>query len=220
MPEIRSEIPTNEELRQYLLASFPTVAEDFTFRCPDSLRDHEEFLALAALGFNDFWQQASAAIFRSLQRLNGLPRDDTFWHNSNHRPTIFKLKCFCKEVLAEEPRDPVALWTCLALDVFQSANNFGQDQWYALREVGPIDAKQPVYAALFTELNAAPTASALAVLLSGWDDSSAEGLLLTMKKSGSERISRWSADVLTLLDRERGRGLTVAAPDGVDSDCC
>ncbi len=47
----------------------------------------------------------------SMLRLNSLPRTDVFWHNTNLRPTVFKLWEFCYLVLREEPDDLPSLWS-------------------------------------------------------------------------------------------------------------
>jgi hypothetical protein len=99
MPEIRNEFPTDDELREYLLASFPALGNDFSYQVPEYVtrnsRYAAELLLLPSVGFGEFWHRAAQAVFRSLQRLNELPRDDSFWNNTNRRPTLFKLHDYC-----------------------------------------------------------------------------------------------------------------------------
>lgn len=61
-----------------------------------------------------FEAKARAGMLETLQRLNRTPRTDMFWHNTNLRPTPFKLWDFCAGLVLTNPRDISALWTLAA----------------------------------------------------------------------------------------------------------
>jgi hypothetical protein len=208
MPEIRNEIPTDDELREYLLASFPSLGDDFSYLVPECIIRYSpaaaEFLLLPSLGFGEFWHRAAQAVFRSLQRLNELPRDDPFWQNTNRRPTLFKLHDHCARLLRQDTRDEVALWTVAALDVFYGSNDFGRERWATLRRTTGLDIRWPVYAALYTELHAAPSAAGLAEFL--WENAAvaeAAPLLRLFAECPGRRIRAWSLAVRQLIDGGR-----------------
>lgn len=206
MPEIKTEVPADSELRQYLLECFPFISDEFTFIPPGPWEGYadadrfSDFRLLESIGFNSFFQRAVTAVFQCLQRLNQLPRDDPFWHNTNRRPTVPKLWGFCRRLLQRDSGDTLALWTWAALELLHGSNDFGQAEWKALARAGVLEITWPIYAALYTELNAAPSAEALATLLVEFNGAAeAIPFIETLTHSEGANISAWARRVLAHL---------------------
>ena len=136
MPELKNEIPTDSELREYFLVDFAFTVEGEMYAPPN--RGVPELTA----GCNRLIKKAGEAIFASLQRLNRLERTDQFWRDTNRRPTVYKLRGFCDVLLKENPGDVLALWTQLALDVVWGTSNgrFDLERLRQLRAAGELEA--------------------------------------------------------------------------------
>src|SRR5262245_38152393 len=93
MPELKNEIPTDSELREYFLEHFSSTVEGEMYAPPN--RGVPELTA----GCNRLIKKAGESIFASLQRLNQLERTDPFWRGTNRRTTVYKLIEFCDVVL-------------------------------------------------------------------------------------------------------------------------
>jgi hypothetical protein len=151
MPELKNEVPTDQELREYYMEHYGYLVELLNHQHPESGADTEFFRALRllpSLGCKDFLSTALESIFASLQRLNRLPRTDPFWHNTNRRPTVYKLHEFCQLVLQKDPNDALALWTVMAMSIFAGADSSYSREWRRLNELGRLETGQVVCAAL------------------------------------------------------------------------
>jgi hypothetical protein len=104
MSEIKSEIPTDEELNTYFQAYWQEQDESI-----------KKLSAKYEIDFHRTFENLHDSILKSLQRLNKLARDNSFWNNTNKRPTIYKLDDYCNLLLKENPNDTLALWTKIAL---------------------------------------------------------------------------------------------------------
>jgi hypothetical protein len=94
MPEIKNEVPTDQELRDYFMEHYGSLGDLLNHQHAGSDAESEATRALRLspdLGCKSFLSTALDSIFASLQRLNRLPRTDPFWHNTNRRPTVYKL---------------------------------------------------------------------------------------------------------------------------------
>ena len=67
--------------------------------------------------------------------------------------------------LAEDPRDPEALWAAAILPVWFGRNDFGQESWLELSRLPEFDLRWPLYAALTIDLTANSTAWQVAEFL-------------------------------------------------------
>ena len=116
----------------------------------------------------------------SMRRLNSLPRTDPFWHNTNLRPTMFKLWEFCSLVLSKEPDDLPSLWSLAVLHTLERGY-FEVPIWTRLAAVE---------AAWF----------AAALLMGATFEGTAERFVLFVRATGQED------PVMRILDRDRGFG--------------
>jgi hypothetical protein len=196
MPELKNEIPTDSELREYFLEDFDYIVEGEMYT-PAKLGVPE-----LAAGCNRLIKKAGESIFASLQRLNRLERTDPFWRGTNRRPTVYKLREFCDVVLKENPGDVLALWTQLALDVVWGTTNgrFDLERLRRLRAAGKLEAEELICAELHIDFNSRGTASTTARLLRelGMSDE-ARPVLETGRRSADEAIVCWCKSVLAKL---------------------
>jgi hypothetical protein len=199
MPELKNEIPTDSELREYFLEDFAFTVEGEMYAPPN--RGVPELTG----GCNRLIKKAGEAIFASLQRLNRLERTDPFWRGTNRRPTVYKLREFCDVVLKENAGDVLALWTQLALDVLWGTSNgrFDLEQLRQLRAAGKLEAEELICAELHIEFNwGRSTASTTARLLRelGLSDE-ARPVLETGRRSADGGIVNWCESVLANLSK-------------------
>ena len=197
MPELKNEIPTDSELREYFLEDYAFTVEGEMYAPPN--RGVPELTA----GCNRLIKKAGEAIFASLQRLNRLERTDQFWRDTNRRPTVYKLRGFCDVLLKENAEDVLALWTQLALDVVWGSRNgrFDLEQLRQLRAAGKLEAEELICAELHIQLGCGcSTASTTARLLRelGMSDE-AKPVLATGRRSADGRIVSWCESVLANL---------------------
>ena len=204
MLELTNEIPSDSELRDYFLAEF---AFTVTGELPPPLgavASAELSLAwadFARLGGKCFLQSLGESIYASLQRLNQLPRTDLFWHQTNRRPTVYKLHEFCALVLKRNPADSLALRTTLALSVLQGSAFWGLAQWRQLRAAGALTAEEVVCQAIYSELVLGEgEPSATAELFAELDlVAAAKPLLEECRKSEAKLLHDWGESLLTEL---------------------
>lgn len=202
-----SEAPTDEELREYLLANvkmspiawnFPDSEFSTAKLAPDYVASLRAF---PLVGGSLFLQRVVDALFAGLQRLNGLPRDDPFWESRNPRPTLYKLRDFAAKTVQRDPNDVVALWTQVGLYILHGSRNFGAKQWRRLHYVGQFDVTWPILAALVTEINADPTVEPLTELLDRIEmKEEARAFLRTFDACNDPWIIEWRDAVLAALD--------------------
>ena len=171
MTERLSEAPSEEELREYLLANVRMSAVAWGVR--DSEFDEsrldpeyvESLRAVLGLGADRFIDRVVEALLDGLLRLNALSRDDPFWAGRTRSPTLHKLRDFTFEIAERDRKDVRALWTQAAFHLLHGSLNFGQKQWRRLYLAGEFDVSWPIFAAMVTELNAEATDRELAALL-------------------------------------------------------
>jgi hypothetical protein len=212
MNERLSETPSSDELRAYVLENAKMSAVAWCVpnsEFADGKLAPEYLASLRAfplVGGALFVQRLLDALVEALERLNALSRDDPFWGGRNLRPTLLKLRDHNAEILRKNPDDRVALWAQAALYVLHGSTNFGPKQWRRLHYVGDFDVRWPVLAALATELNADPTAEALAELLDRVEAvPEAREFLATFDACGDAWIVAWRDAVVAALD-DLGKG--------------
>jgi hypothetical protein len=197
MPELKYEIPTDNELREYFLEHFDFTVKGEMF-APLARAEGQDLRA----GCDRLIKKAGESIFASLQRLNRLERADPFWRGTNRRPTVYKLGEFCDVALKENPEDVLALRTKLALSVvWGDYGLFGLEQWRRLQATSELEAEDLICAELYIELACGcGTASRAAGLLRelGLSDE-AKSVLETGRRSADEVIVNWCESVLVNL---------------------
>jgi hypothetical protein len=96
VPETKTQLPSDQELRSYLDEWLKTSAVSLLADYPEDRKNYhpevvEALSYLSSSGSRSkFLTTVNNSIFQSLQRLNQLPRSDPFWYNTNCRPTIFQ----------------------------------------------------------------------------------------------------------------------------------
>src|SRR5438045_2824610 len=88
-----------------------------------------------------FPSRAKRALLEGLLRLDRLPRDDPFWHNSNRRATFFKLQDFNRRLVEQDPCDEQALWCQIALAQKDSSGYLSAEAWGQLHRCGKLDVR-------------------------------------------------------------------------------
>jgi hypothetical protein len=158
MPELINEIPTNEELFIYLMEHIGKNIFGFSFinQFPDEKdKRYKEFyrdftVPFHKLGFSKYFKIVAEHIFDGLKMLNEFPRTDSFWGNTNNRPTIYKLPSFCEQLLSKDKCNERALWTRLSLNIYWGSPNFGAERWKILMELERTDISFPIFAAFYS----------------------------------------------------------------------
>jgi hypothetical protein len=206
VPEIRSEVPTDEELAAYLDESLK--ASSFSLLDPESWHYyHPEVIeALAYLSTcqqrPDFLATFKDSLFQSLQRLNRLPRSDAFWHNTNLRPTIHKLGEFCQKALADNPDDILSLRTLSALTVFHTGD-FVQGRWEQLYRVESTGLEPIVFAAMLLEIAGSDSTDEFSEFVrSTGTMMEVRSLLQETSEHGGKLLGEWSRAVAESLRME------------------
>jgi hypothetical protein len=106
MPELSCENPSQEELQSYLNEHWQETEKTINY-----------FFDHFGVDTHESYTKYHDVILHSLYRLNDIPRDNKFWHNTNNKPTIYKLNEFCRLKLAENADDVLFLWTIIALAI-------------------------------------------------------------------------------------------------------
>jgi hypothetical protein len=198
MPELQSEVPTDDELRRYLEASLNRSGISLLSGLPENQTHyHPEVVeSLAFLSSSPvcarFVDSAANTLLTSLQRLNRVPRDDSFWERTNRRPTIFKLTDFGERVLREDPNDVLALLTRAVLNIVFTGE-FGLSLWVQLYRLNAVDLEYVAFAALLLEVGGSPTSEEFAQFLKETANASkADELLLPVREHGGKFLGQWN----------------------------
>jgi hypothetical protein len=197
MPEIKNELPTDQELREYFMEHYGYLVDLLSHKDLDA--DSEPLRALRllpGLGCEEFLSTSLESIFASLQRLNRLSRTDPFWNNTNKRPTVFKLDEFCRLILEEDPSDALALRTILAKSVLDCAASFNAQGWKRMIEAGQLEAPQVACAALCYALMGGESEGLVELLKEVQAVEDVRPMLEQFSASESELISEWATSVL------------------------
>lgn len=146
MPEIKNVIPDDSELYAYYRESRPDPAlRDF-----EGFEDIEE--AAERFGCREYLCKVDSIVWDGLKWMNTLDRSHTFWTGTNLRPTIYKLFGFARMIRDSEPDNLRALWLLAVEDTFSGANEFGEESWFRLWQVGSLDVRWPIRAGLWNEM--------------------------------------------------------------------
>ena len=200
-------MPTDEELREYLLAIVKMSPIAWNFAGSEFNQEHldadfvRSLRAFAGFGEGAFVARVFDSLLDALRRLNALPRDDPFWEGRTKAPTIYKLRDYNHHVLRKNPDDVDALWTQAALYLLHGSTNFGQKQWRRLHYAGHFDVSWPILAALVTELNSGPTGEELVELIDRIEAASdAKRFLRSLDATHDPWILTWRDEILAALD--------------------
>jgi hypothetical protein len=214
MPEIVNEVPSDSELRAYLnewlngSAGFvmlstnpancngyhPEVVEALAYLWAHPL--HEVFL-----------ERCHASLLNALKRLNGLPRNDAFWRNTNCRPTVFKLAEFGNRVRLKAPDDELTLFTSAFLDV-ATVGEFHPDLWAHLYRIEAVDVRFVAYVAMLLEITGAPDTDELATFAQ--ETKSVQEVIAFLREVPTESgvvLAEWARRVLTVIESGPGNRL-------------
>jgi hypothetical protein len=162
MPELANEYPSRQELWEYFLQNCQWVREDYT---PTHLTRPYQLEAYYRFEGRLLELKMGEVIWDALNALDRLDRNNSFWVNTNRRPTLYKLTGYARLRLREDGFDELGLWTLAMLDSFYGANQFGQQWWKRLAALGKLEVKWPILAALRNEVEFGMGRSELAALL-------------------------------------------------------
>jgi hypothetical protein len=203
--EIRNEIPSDQELADYLDESLNSSSISLLtdYRSPQARLHTELVEALDYLSSrpisSEFLSDLKNALFLSLQRLNQLPRTNPFWRNSNLRPTIFKVGEFCEGVLSREPADVPSLLAISAMTIFHTSE-FRWGRWTQLLALNAVSLEWIVFAAMYMEVCGADDSGEFAEFVgSSGMRTAITPLLAKIGEDSGSLLSRWSYNVLSLL---------------------
>jgi hypothetical protein len=197
MPELHNEVPSEDELHEYFKRCLADTTLSWLRTPAGSLAANhaknsvDALLSLRLLGADQFYDHSVGALFQTLTRLNGMPRSDPFWHNTNNRPTWFKIPDFCRRVLLADPRDELALWALGALDVV-AGDHFGQWSWTRLHALGRFELPWAVCAAYMISGSAPDDVDQLVCfLLSRTSADEARSVLEPFRLRGAGDLPEW-----------------------------
>lgn len=205
MPEIKNEVPSDEELLAYmnewldkscfgLLTWYP---ENQHYYHPEVVEALSYLSASPAL--SDFLQTTRDTFFRSLKRLNKSPRDNPFWLNTNLRPTAFKLRSFCEQAVKDQPDDKLSLWTVVLLNLAH-AGGFSPERWIRLYHLKAVNLDAVVFAAMFLEVAGSPSAEEFSVFVTATTTTAqATSMLRQIGANGGKLFARWSEAVVNTI---------------------
>ena len=202
--ELEHEIPSANELLDYVLCKL----EDSPFvglipelpLSPDREQWSGELFAFAEVGGTSFGRLAVDTLLRAHERLNALPRSDSFWENTNRRPTQFKITDFCNRLLSSNPHDVDALRTLAVLQSVHYQNDFGQRYWARLIALGEETSRIPTLAALLTALFAYRSAAQWAAFILQVERvDEGRPLVEAFAESSNERIAGWGRRAIRAL---------------------
>jgi hypothetical protein len=205
VPEIRNEVPSTQELAVYLDESLKTSAFSLLADFPGHQRNYHpdviEALAYLSLSpqCSEFLATFKNALFQSLQRLNQLPRTDRFWHDTNFRPTIFKLAEFCEGILSSEPDDVLSILTISAMTIFHTGE-FKRGRWKQLYALNALSLEMIVFAAMLLEASGADDRREFSGFIKSTGTSAAvKAFLEKIASQGGKLLSEWSCSVTASL---------------------
>lgn len=206
MPEIANEVPSESELRAYLtewldgsagiamLSTYPTKGNGYHLEVVEGLA----YLWAHPLR-EAFLERSYASLLEALKRLNGLPRDDAFWRNTNCRPTVFKLGEFGDSVLREAPDDELTLLTRAFLDV-AFVGEFHPDLWAHLYRLDAVGLRFVAYAAMLLEIAGAPDADGFAAFAQATE--SVQEVIVIVREVETDAgkiLAEWARRVLAAI---------------------
>lgn len=197
MPELKNEIPSEQELWTYFLDHCTWMREPHELEFPD---DQDLVEAQTRYGCREFRVKVGEVIWAALNELNALDRSHDIWTNTNHRPTVYKLPDFARMRLAANSKDPLALRTLAVLATFHGSNDFGSDYWKQLWQGGDLDIRWPIRAGFWHGLMLGFGARFMADLII--DMSAQEAAWPTLKdtsRADSPLIREWASEVMTLV---------------------
>ncbi|MDD9940453.1 MAG: hypothetical protein OXU20_05260 [Myxococcales bacterium] len=148
MPWLESEHPSDDQLRAYLDECCPWIGQP-----EPAIEGHLAIGEAWSLGASELHEWARGALWNALKRLDALPRSDPFWVGTNNRPTVPKLVEHAAGLLERDPDDVAALETQAAIAVPRCPTDFASDAWLRLWQLGSLDVRLGVIAALWCELN-------------------------------------------------------------------
>jgi hypothetical protein len=193
MPELCSEHPSREELQSYFNEHWRNTKEVIVFFRDEFGIDSEKLYA-----------RLYDSILNSLYRLNDFPREDKFWHNTNVKPTIFKLNEFCWLKLEADENDRLALWTILAGHIMDGATNQKFD-WLVTRlvELNELETDFWIKIYLTRNLSFGTSGGDLPKLLieTGLQDELKPALKDLMKKE-NVFVSNWAQKALNRIENQ------------------
>ena len=146
MPEIKNVIPDEDELYAYYRECRPDPASR-DFRGYDDVEE-----AAQRFGCREYLCKVDAIVWDGLKWMNNLDRNHSFWTGTNLRPTVFKLFDFVKMILDSEPDNLRAVWLRAVEDTFSGSNDFGEEWWIRLWQMGGLDVRWPIRAGLWNEM--------------------------------------------------------------------
>jgi hypothetical protein len=205
VPEIKKEVPSDQELAAYLNESLADSSFSLLADYPQR-QNHYHPEVVEALSYLSSWKRSSEflatfkdSIFQSAQRLNKLPRTDPFWHNTNLRPTVFKLTAFCERILSTEPNDTLALLTISAMTIFHTSD-FQRGRWTQLHALNAVSPQLIVFAAMLLEVSGADDRNEFSEFINSTGTSAAVTPLLNeIANHGGKLLSDWSLSVIASL---------------------
>jgi hypothetical protein len=210
VPEIKNEVPSEEELRTY-------VNQWLGESCISMLGDidrpnlyhetiREAISYLSSCNCSCLIRRLKDAVFDGLKRLNRLPRSDAFWNNSNLRPTAPKLGCYCAAILVRQPDDELALLGKAALNLAH-AGDFDVKSWQRLLHLGTLSLDDLVCAGMFLEAAGSPNAEQFALLLRETrTETEALPILNEVVQNAGAFLAEWGRTVQRLIaDAEPSR---------------
>src|SRR5262245_10980227 len=201
MPELKNETPSKQELWDYFLEHCSWMADPNE---PGYLDSTDLVEAQTRYGCLDFRAKVGEVIWEALNELNALDRADSFWANTNRRPTVYKLLDFARMRLDTNPEDLRALWTFAVLDTFYGSNDFGSEYWKQLWELGDLDIHWPIRAGLWNEMMLGFGGRKIADLIihmaarqAAWP------ILQEMTLANASGIRDWAQEVMTFVSEDR-----------------
>jgi hypothetical protein len=203
MPEIRNEVPTDDELRVYLLESLAVSSITMLARYPDKEQQWQpemaEALSYLSVNGSTFLTVMTDTIFQASKRLNQLSREDPFWRNTNRRPTIYKLPEHCGEILRDDPNDVLSLLTIVVLDVARSGE-FRSELWSRLNRLQAVSMEFIAFAAMLLWLSGGVGAEAFCMFVKDTGSmAEAEPILRRVSANGGKVLAEWSDSVMGLV---------------------
>ena len=142
-------------------------------------------------------QRLGEVIWDALNRLNCVDRDDSFWWNTNRRPTVSKIFDYARRLVYNHPADEDALWVLALSDSFYGSNEFGQDWWARLWRLGRLDIRWPLWAGLWNEMMLGFGPPAMVTFLRGIDcPPEARQVLEEIFGAEDIRLREWAHDVI------------------------
>jgi len=201
MPELKNEIPTQEELWVYFLEHCPWMAAP---NKPTFVDDPQIVEAQTRYGCLEFHAKLGQVMWEALNGLNALDRSHPLWRNTNRRPTVYKLDQYARMRLAADATDEQALWTLAALDSWFGSNNFGEVYWKRLWELGRLDIRWPIRAGLWHEMMLNFGGGFLAdLLIEMAAQQEAQPILEDLAQANDAGIRDWAHEVMVLLSESR-----------------